>query len=148
MADWTHPPALVQYAAVEDYRAHYTLKYCAKGAEIRTFDGIRVYFPIGWFDHGFLKSKIYAPGERLFLDQDRAERIDWINWAIENPNAELYQGWLKEKKIVDPTRRVAVVLSSYAVVIQMKQKEGAVIITAFRPTGETLKKIRSNPKWT
>ncbi len=147
MTDWKTAPALVNYATEQEYRGHYLRNYCAKGVEVWTFDKTRVFFPKHWFDHGFYENKNGVVDGRVFFNRSRAERIDWIKWTLENPNAELFQGWNNKKKAVDPFRRVAVVLSSYVVVIQMQPKGGSVIITAFPAVPETLDKIRHMPKW-
>lgn len=44
-------PPLVNYATVAEYRTHYERVYCR--GNIRTFDGIRVFFSANKFGHMF-----------------------------------------------------------------------------------------------
>ena len=51
------------------------------------------------------------------FSQMRAERIDWIRAALEDPKSERYVGWDKKRKRLDRRRRVTLVMGNYVVVI-------------------------------
>ena len=80
----------------------------------------------------------------------RGQRIDWIIATLINPEAELYQGWDKEKNRADPNRRVAVVYEELVVVIKMRKDAGsnltATFVTAYL-ADNSLEKIRGMPVW-
>ena len=54
------------------------------------------------------------------------QRIDWIIATLINPEAELYQGWDKEKNRADPNRRVAVAYKELVAVIKMRKDAGVI----------------------
>jgi hypothetical protein len=61
----------------------------------------------------------------------RAERIDWIKAALEDPHSERYEGWDKQRKRYDPSRRVTLVMGNYVVVIALKGQQRADFVTAY-----------------
>jgi len=82
------------------------------------------------------------------FSSERAQRIDWIKYALEDPNAELYVGWDKKKKKHDPSHRVALVVNDYIVVIRIRNNKTAQFVTAYvADTPSTLAKIKGSPKW-
>lgn len=138
-------PPLVQYQTADEYRAHYEQVYCRK--PIITFDGIAVRFRKNRFDHCFYESTLRNQIKDEFSVQ-RAERIDWIEAALHDPDAELYVGWDGRKKRYDRNHRVSLVVSNYVVVIRLSSIKSAQFVTAFgADSPSTLQKIKRNPKW-
>ena len=52
----------------------------------------------------------------------RANRIYWIRWVLENPNAQLFKGYNHKTNSYDSLRRVAVCVDNYVVVIELNKK--------------------------
>ena len=132
-------PPLLTCATVDEYRAHFEGAYCR--GPIRTFDGIAVRFRKRCFDHAFYESTNRDSNKDTF-SQRRAERMDWIKVALEDPQSERYQGWDKRRKRRTPSRRVTLVMGNYVVVIALKNPREAVFITAFVAEMSTVAKIR------
>ena len=140
------PPALVHYSTEQAYRDHYERCYCR--TEIKTFDGLRVYFPKQQFDDAFFESADRRARDKSVFSRDRAERIDWIRAALEDAKAELYQGWDRDRKVTDRDRRIALVYNTYVVVLLVRRKRNsATFITAYVAGASTIQKIRSSPRW-
>jgi hypothetical protein len=138
-------PPLVYYGTIAEYRSHYKRVYCY--GPIITFDNINVWFRKERFDHCFFESTMRNEVKDVF-STERAERIDWIKAALEDPNAELYVGWDKKKKKKDPSNRVALVVGNYVVVIRLGGRQTAQFVTAYvADTPTTLAKIKGSPKW-
>jgi hypothetical protein len=136
-------PAKVLYATEEEYRQHFFRIYC--GGPIKTFDGIEVWFNKRDFEHCMFESS-KRDGNKDKFSKDRSERIDWIKATLENPAAELYQGWDKQKKRADPDSRVAVVYEEYVVIIQILNEKRAQFRTAYL-ADNSIGKIKGMPKW-
>jgi hypothetical protein len=97
------------------------------------------------FLHLFFESR---GGKKNVFSSRRAERVDWIKAALEDPAAELFQGYDKTTKSYGPDRRVCVVSGDYVVIIALTDKDKAHIITAFViDNPEALKQIKGSPKW-
>jgi hypothetical protein len=79
----------------------------------------------------------------------RAERIDWIKAALEDPDAELYVGWDSKKKQHNQNSRVALVVGDYVVVIRLGAGSmTAQFVTAYvADSTSTLAKIKGSPRW-
>jgi len=138
-------PPLVKYDTVDEYRQHYERKYC-RGA-ISTFDYISVRFRKNRFNHCFFESCKRNQQKDQF-SRLRAERIDWIKAALQDPSAELYVGWDKRKRAYDNSRRVAVAVNNYVVVIRLTGQQGAQFVTAYvADSPNTIKRIRNCLKW-
>jgi len=135
-------PPLVQYQTELEYRRHFEHVYCC--GPIQTFDGIEVRFRKSMFDHCFFES-VYSKDDTF--SPRRAERVDWIKAALEDPGAELRMGWDNKKKRPANDRRVAIVMGDYVVIIRIRGAK-ADFITAYVATGRTIGKIRSHPLWT
>lgn len=136
-------PPLVYYKTEKEYRAHFERVYCKKS--IVTFDGIPVRFKKVDFNHAFYESR-QAKDDTFSLR--RAQRIDWIKAALEDPGSEMYVGWDNKKKRNDRRRRVVLVQGNYVVVIGISSKGRGRFITSFiADSGRTVQMIRSNPKW-
>ncbi len=138
-------PPLVHYGTVAEYRAHYERVYCRQA--IITFDGISVRFRKDRFNHCFYESTKRNRIKDLFSTQ-RAERIDWIEAALKDSNAELHVGWDGKKKRYDQSHRVALVVGEYVVVIRFSGNLSAQFVTAYvADSPSTLAKIKGSPKW-
>lgn len=139
-------PPLVIFETEAEYFAHYEKVYCS--GPIITFDQIAVRFRKSRFNHCFYEST----HRNMIKDQFsrlRAERIDWIKAALEDPNADLYIGWDGKKKRYDNSHRVALVVIDYVVVIRITDKQSAEFVTAYVADSQsTLAKIKGSPKWT
>ena len=139
-------PPLVVYNSISEYKTHFEKYYCRE--KITTFDDIRVYFDIAKFGHAFYESSA-RNGQKDSFSMVRAERIDWIRVTLENPHAELYQGWNKEEKCFQPDRRVSVLYGDFIVVIELNRQRAlkkAKFITAYL-ADNSIEKIRKSPKW-
>lgn len=140
------PPALVHYSTVDEYRDHYQRCYC--DVKISTFDGLRVYFPKRQFEDAFFESADRRARDKSVFSLARAERMDWIRAALEDPTAELYQGWDRDRKVIDRDRRITLVYGNYVVVLLVRGKHNsAIFITAYVASTSTIMKIRSSPRW-
>ena len=140
------PPSLVFYDTEEEYQQHYETHYCHK--IIHTFDKVRVYFPKRTFAHAFYESANRRARDKSVFSRMRAERIDWIKIALNDPTAELYAGWLRDKKQYTHNRRVTVIYGDYVIVLRWNVKKGSTtFITAYVAQGTTISKIRRSPKW-
>ena len=135
-------PPLVYYQTALEYRRHFERVYCR--GPIITFDGVQVRFRKGMFDHCFFES---VQSKDDTFSARRAERIEWIRAVLQDPNAELREGWDNIKKRPAKTRRVAIVVDSYVVIIRIRGRK-ADFVTAFVATGRSIAKIRTNPRWT
>ena len=139
-----YPPLRI-FNTEGDYRNHFEAMYC-QGA-IVTFDGIAVRFKKSNFDHCFFESS-NRDGTKDSFSQPRSQRIDWIRAALQDAQADLYQGWDNNRKRYDPTRRVCVVQTNYVVVIALTGTNKADFRTAFMAdSGRTLQMICNSPRW-
>jgi hypothetical protein len=86
---------------VAQYRSHYERVYCP--GNIKTFDGIRVFFGASKFGHMFYESSA-RDGRKDVFSPARAQRIDWIKSTLERPKADLFEGWDKASRAYDATR--------------------------------------------
>ena len=140
-------PPLVHYATVAEYRSNYERVYCR--SNLQTFDGIRVYFAAGKFDHVFYESTAWD-GRKDVFSPVRAQRVDWIKATLEHPMAALFEGWDKASRKYDATRRVAVVYEDFVVVVAMGLKQDgslkANFVTCYQ-ADNSIGKIRSSPTW-
>lgn len=139
-------PPLLKLADEAAYRARFEAIYCA-GA-VRTFDGIAVRFQKRDFDHCFFESSKRNRIKDTFSPL-RAERLEWIAVALQDAAADRFQGWDRDTKTYDKTRRVTLVCGNYVVVIALTRETSARFITAYvANTPSTLAKLKSSPKWT
>lgn len=136
-------PPLVHYQTEDEYRTHFEQVYC--NGPITTFDNIQVRFRKRQFDHCFFES---VNTKDDTFSPDRAERIDWIKAALEDPDAEHRVGWDNIKKRPANDRRVAIVVNNYVVIIRLYRADRAEFVTAFVATQRTISQIRTNPLWT
>ena len=144
-------PAMITFASEADCRAYFERVYCQ--GPISTFDGIMVRFRKSNFEHCFFESS-RRNGIKDRFSPPRAKRIDWIKATLEDPHSELFEGWDSSKKRYDRTRRAAIVMGNYVVIIAFTGPGKADFVTAYvadtpatatRPS--TIDKIRGGPKW-
>ncbi|MCC5805684.1 MAG: hypothetical protein JJU00_05075 [Opitutales bacterium] len=141
-------PPLLKLPDEAAYRAHFESVYC-RGPVI-TFDGIRVRIRKRDFDHCCFKTERGTRRKTIFC-RIRAERIDWIKAALEDPAADLRVGWDNLRKQYAHDRRVAIVFGTYVVVIEIQRcGTKAELITTYvadSGPGNTLNKLKKAPKW-
>lgn len=138
------PPPLLTLPTPEDYKQHFVTQYCR--AHIYTFDGIRIHFKPGCFEHAFFTSAGRQRGDKSVFDTHRAERMDWIAWALADPTATLRQAW--RGGWYDPTRRACVVGAvGYCVWVQIPVGATAFFVTAYTPEAANLVKIVGGPAY-
>lgn len=143
-------PPLVKYDSAVKYRQHFENVYCRR--PIKTFDGIQVRFRKRDFNHCFFDT---VKTKDDTFSQDRAQRIDWIKVALEDPSSELHDGWDRKKKKYTSMRRVAIVMINYIVIISIKKNKSADFCSAYLADTEplkgqnfsTLELIKLGPKW-
>jgi len=140
-------PSLLHLASEAAYQAHFEAKYCA--APVITFDGIPVFFSKTTFTHAFFECS-QRDGRKDTFSSARAERMDWIATALQDRCAARYQGWDGKKRRYDPTRRVAVVIQDFVIVIRIKAKQDgslkADFVTCYQ-ADNSIGKIHSSPAW-
>lgn len=140
-------PPLVHYETAAEYRAHFERVYCR--GTILTFDGIRMYFSPSKFGHTFYESTA-RDGRKDAFSPVRAQRIDWIKATLEHPGAALFEGWNKDVRAYDASRRVAVVFEDFVVVVEMGLKLDRTLkanfVTCYQ-ADNSIGKIRDSPAW-
>jgi len=138
-------PPLVSYTTELEYKSHYERVYCR--GPIHTFDGIDVWFRKEQFEHCFYESSKRDDIKDVFSWR-RAERIDWIKAALQDPLSELYFGWDNKRKRHNRKRRVLIVQGNYIVIITLRRNMvEANFVTAFIDLPHTLSQIRGSPRW-
>jgi hypothetical protein len=138
-----NPPSLVHYETLDEYRQHFKSIYCKQA--IHTFDGLQVRFSNHDFDHCMYESTNRDRVKDQF-SVERSQRIDWIKATLENPNAILFEGWLRDEKRYDNARRVALCYNNFVVVILLQKNKRAKFLTAYVANEETIQKLRKSPK--
>jgi len=129
----------VYYKSPGDYLKHYIKKYVNK--KIVTFDGLIVKFTIDQFNHAFYNASIPNVTYKDLFDTDRAERIDWIEYALNSGYAEVY---IKNDNI---KRRLHILLDNYVIVLNItgRVKQQAFFITAYvADSVEHINKLKTN----
>ncbi|MCF7912923.1 MAG: hypothetical protein K9M99_10370 [Candidatus Cloacimonetes bacterium] len=135
-------PPLRTFKDEQEYESYYITKYCLR--PIVTFDNIPVYFHKRDFQHIFFES---VKSKDDTFSTDRAERIDWIEYTLKDPNAKLRVGWIGKKKTYDRSRRVAIIAGDYVVIILLnKTQTRANILTAY-VADNSIAKILGSPVW-
>ena len=140
-----YPPLLI-LADEHAYRARFETLYCR--GTIETFDNIQVRFRRSDFDHCFFESSQRNKVKDTF-SIIRAERLERIQVALQDPNADRFVGWDRESKSYDNNRRVTLVCGNYFVVIALTGESTARFVTAYvADTPRSLQKIKASPRWT
>lgn len=139
-------PPLLKLADEAAYRALFVALYCQ--GTIAAFDGIQVRFRKADFDHCFFESSQRNRVKDTFSTV-RAERLEWIQAALQDAAADRFVGWDRDNKTYDKNRRVTVVCADYVVVIALKGNGRAQFVTAYvADTPKSLQRIKASPKWT
>ncbi len=139
-------PPLLKLADEAAYRVRFESLYCA--GTIATFDGIQVRFRKKDFDHCFFESSQRNRVKDTFSAM-RAERLEWIQVALQDAGADRFVGWDRDTKSYNKSRRVTLVCGNYVVVIALTGPKTANFITAYvADTPATLAKLKTSPKWT
>ena len=137
---------------VSFYKKIYEEYYCK--APVKTFDDILVFFKKHNFEHAFYESRNRKAKDKSRFSYKRANKIYWIKWVLQNPNAQLYKGYNHTTKSYDDKRRISLCVDNYVVVIELnKSKKKASFITAYVADGinakgkKAIDLIRSGEKW-
>lgn len=141
-------PSLLIYSSVAEYKRHYE-RYYQRG-DIRTFDGIRVYFKPQKFGHAFYKNSRNKKGAKDEFSPERAQRMDWVKATLQHPDAKIYMGWNKEDKCYQEDRRVSVVYEAFVVVIELSINQKGELkgnfVTCYQ-ADQSIEKIAESPAW-
>ena len=86
-------PPFLHYKSNQEYRKHFELVYCR--GPVLTFDGIPVRFRKRDFDHAFFET---VNNKDDTFSVKRAQRMDWIKAALQDPGAERYMGMGQKKE--------------------------------------------------
>ncbi|MCI9434526.1 MAG: hypothetical protein HFI86_04580 [Bacilli bacterium] len=140
-------PPLRHFKTENECRKYFEQFYCTN--PVITFDGINVYFYPEKFDDAFFESKEHKKRDKSIFSIDRASKIDWIKYVLENPKAEIFEGWDRDKKIPRKDRRVAIISpENYMVVITILNNNKAKFITAYTVDGwDSILKIKASKKY-
>lgn len=139
-------PPLLRLSDEAAYRAHFERQYCQ--GPVQTFDGIAVRFKKSDFNHCCFESN-RRTRQKEYFSLIRAERLDWIKAALEDPGADLRVGYDNSRKRYDHGRRVAIISGNYVVIIALQPcRTKARFITAYvADSGRTLQRIKTSPRW-
>jgi hypothetical protein len=132
-----------------ELRALWKSEYCDSGRLIQTFDNVKVRFHEKMFNHAFYESSDRKAGDKSILSLNRLEKMLWIKAVLSDPEAVLKQGWDKNTKSYDNSRRVAVIKGSYIVVIRLTGPLMASFVTAYELTDDKQnnRRILDSPDW-
>lgn len=142
---WNTPPPILHLTDEAAYEAHFVATLSSQ--HIATFDGLEVKFPRGAFNHAFFRSANRWAKDKSLFDIDRAQRMDWIAWALANPTCDLRQAWRSDQKKYDPTRRLCITPVDYCVWIQVPLNKSPYFVTAFMPEPKIILKLKGSPVW-
>ena len=136
------------YKFTEDQlREIWSKEYCEQ--TIITFDDIEVKFYSNMFDHCFYESANRQARDKSILSLNRLEKIYWIKDTLADPTSIRKQGWDRNNKTYNNSRRVNLVKGNYIVVIRIYANKKAKFVTAYEINNDyNLKKIKDSPDWT
>ncbi|HHA5679188.1 hypothetical protein ACFHPT_03020 [Enterococcus faecium] len=136
---------LKKLQTMDEYRMHYEKKYCT--STILTHQGLPVRFYPERFDHAFYKNSNRRTKDKSLFSLERAERIDWIEEVLKDPNVTIYAGWDSKKKRHDFSHRASLITpDGYVVVIRKINDSKATFVTAYVIDDlSVFDKIKSNP---
>lgn len=138
-------PELVRYSEESEYREHFERIYCQ--GPIETSDSLLVRFRKDDFEHCFFESSDRR-GNKDTFSLIRAERIDWISYALQSGSCAWKAGWDHNRRRYDHDRRVTILIGEYVVVISLISPERAQFVTAFvADSASTREKLQSAPEW-
>jgi hypothetical protein len=140
------PPPLLKLADQAAYQQHFVSKLCA--GSILAHDGIPVFFKRHSFYHAFFETVIHKDDTVSLV---RAERMDWIEATLTNPQTQRLQGYIAKTKNYDPARRVELRYQNFIVVLIMGiKKDGSLkaeFLTCYAVNNNRLPKVRKAPVW-
>lgn len=123
-------------------------EYCYPAEPIMTFDEVIVRFFESKFDHCFYESFNRRERDKSILSLNRLEKMLWIKDTIQDPEAMLKQGWDRDSKTYNNSRRVAFVKESYVVIIEFTGIKKAVFVTAYElHVDDNIHNIKESPDW-
>lgn len=124
-------------------------EYCNPNNPIYTHDGILVKFYSDMFKHAFYESADNKMRDKSILSLNRLEKIYWIKDTLMDSSAILKQGWDRDRKTYNPSRRVAFIKNNYVVIISInRQQTQARFITAYEiQDDDNSAKIMKSPDW-
>lgn len=138
-------PPLLKLKGEKEYRDYFIATY-VKGAQVLTSDGIVVDFYPEAFEHAFYRDTTRDSHDKGRFDRKRAERMNWIRFALLEKHAEVYRRDMRNK-----IRRITLLARQrYAVITQLNPKDTSRsrFITAYIVDSDSaLAQMRSNPKW-
>lgn len=130
-----------------ELREIWSKEYCEQ--TIITFDDIEVKFYSNMFDHCFYESANRKEKDKSILSLNRLEKIYWIKDTLADPTSIRKQGWDRNKKTYNNSRRVNLVKGNYIVVIRIYGNKKAKFVTAYEINNDNnLQKIKDSPDWT
>lgn len=123
-------------------------EYCQIETPIFTFDNVLVKFYEDMFDHAFFESDNWQQNDKSILSLNRCSKMLWIKATLQDPEAQLKQGYDKNTKSYSDDRRVALVKGKYVVIIRFTRIKEAKFVTAFEiDDNENLKSFMTGPDW-
>lgn len=139
-------PALLSLEDQAAYQQHFVTKYCA--GPLLTHDGIPIFFRRHAFYHAFFDTVVHKDDT---FSQTRAERMDWIEATLIDPQSQRLQGYLAKTKTHDPKRRVELRFQNFIVVLIMGMKKNGVLkgefLTCYAVNNRRLPKVQQAPIW-
>lgn len=143
----TPKPPFLDLPDEKTYLEHFLTHYCRR--EIKTHDGIRVFFKRETFTHAFYESSLRDNHKDQFSLR-RAKRMDWIIRTLADKTAYEFQGWVTRKKNYDPTRKTAILYDTFVVIVGFSLKNDNTLkgnfITCY-PADDSFIKIQRAPVW-
>lgn len=144
---WDAPPPLLDLPDEAAYRDYYDTQMCVPGGVVEAQCGYTVRFFREKFDDAFFNSRRGTRNKANFSFQ-RAQRMPWIGWTLQNPRSIACIGWDRDEKMMHQDRLSIVVTwtaeaiqCQYAVIIRLKQQTLANFITAYDPGAEDCAKM-------
>jgi hypothetical protein len=112
---------------------------------------IRVYFKPQKFGHAFYENSEHRQGPKDQFSPERAQRMNWIKSTLIHPDALLFLGWNKDKKVYEESRRVSIVFEEFVVVIELSFNNKNVLkgnfVTCYLANNKSINAIRTAPLW-
>lgn len=123
-------------------------EYCDKAKPISTTDNVLVSFFEDMFDHCFYESYNRKERDKSILSYNRLEKMLWIKATLTDPDSLLKQGWDRDSKTHDNSRRLAMIKGNYVVIIRFTGFLKAKFVTAYElQEDQNIKKIVESPDW-
>lgn len=139
-------PPILKLTDQAAYQQHFVKKYCA--GPLTTHDGIPVFFDRHSFYHAFFDTVVHKDDT---FSVARAERMDWIEATLTDPESQRFQGYLSKIKTHDPARRVELRYENFIVVLIMGIKQDgslkAKFLTCYPVDNNRLPKVQQAPTW-